>query len=301
MDSPHNTSTTIDVYQLVTDQIIALLQQGVVPWQKPWREAGMPMNLLSKRAYRGINHVLLVSLGYERNHFLTWDQLKGIGGSVKRNEKGHIVVFWQKSKKDTEQPEAPEKSLPVFRYYKVFNIAQCRDIPEAMIPPPVPVIPSADPLAACEAILTTMPNPPDVVHKEQRAFYRIDTDTINMPKKKSFTSIESYYSTLYHELVHSTGAEKRLARKTLGDMVPFDTESYAMEELIAEMGSAFLCRCTDILPTEIKNAVSYLDNWLGVFQKDKRFLITASGYAQKAVDYILNTKGNEGGEETVVV
>src|ERR1700733_11738344 len=98
-----------------------------------------------------------------------------------------------------------------------------------------------------------------------------------MPKKKSFKSLESYYSTLYHELVHSTGAEKRLGRKTLTDMVPFGSESYAMEELIAEMGSAYLCRFSGILPNEIKNTVAYLDNWLGVFRKDKRFLITAAG------------------------
>jgi antirestriction protein ArdC len=114
-----------------------------------------------------------------------------------------------------------------------------------------------------------------------------------MPKKKSFKSIESYYGTLYHELVHSTGAEKRLGRKTITDMVTFGSESYAMEELIAEMGSAYLCLFSGILPVEIKNTTAYLNNWLMVFKNDKRFLITASGQAQKAVDFILNRKENE--------
>ena len=118
-----------------------------------------------------------------------------------------------------------------------------------------------------------------------------------MPKKKSFKSVEGYYSTLFHELVHSTGSEKRLGRKTFIDMVPFGSESYAMEELIAEMGSAYLCRFSGILPAEITNTVAYLDNWLEVFKKDKRFIISASGQAQKAVDFVLGRKETEAKDE----
>ena len=297
MDS-QQTASKIDVYQLVTDQIISLLEQGIVPWQKPWADVGIPMNLLSKREYRGINLWLLLSLNYERNFFLTWDQIKSIGGSVNKGETGHILVFWKPVQKKAEETEDnKQKSVPMLRYYKVFNISQCRDIPEDLIPKVEPSIDNFDPILECEATIHSMPDCPTIVHKDPHAYYRIDTDTINMPKKKNFKSSESYYSTLFHELVHSTGAEKRLGRKTLMDMVPFGAVSYAMEELIAEMGSAYLCRFSDILPNEIKNTVAYLDNWLGVFKKDKKFIITASGQAQKAADFILGRKDKEPKDE----
>lgn len=294
-----DSQTSIDVYQLVTDQIIALLEQGVIPWQKPWADAGIPMNMLSKRQYRGINLWLLLSLNYEQNLFLTWDQIKSIGGSVNKNEHGHIVVFWKPTQKKTdEQPEDKQKHVPMLRYYKVFNISQCRDIPEHLIPKVENTgVDQFTPDMECEIIIKTMADAPTIVHKQQQAFYAIDTDVINMPKKKSFTSVDSYYHTLFHELVHSTGAEKRLGRKTLKDMAPFGSESYALEELIAEMGSAYLSRFAGILPNEIANTVAYIDNWLGVFKKDKRFLITASGQAQKAVDFILGRKEEESKEE----
>ncbi len=297
MDSQQTTSK-IDVYQLVTDQIISLLEQGIVPWQRPWAEAGVPANLLSKRQYRGINLWLLLSLNYEQNFFLTWDQIKSMGGSVKKGETGHIVVFWKPVQKMAEEDkETKQKQIPMLRYYKVFNIAQCRDIPENLIPKSDVAAVDREPILECEAIINSMANSPTIVHKEQKAYYRIDTDIINMPKKKSFKSLESYYSTLFHELVHSTGAEKRLGRKTLTDMVPFGSESYAMEELIAEMGSAYLCRFSGVLPNEINNTVAYLDNWLGVFKKDKRFIISASGQAQKAVDLILGRQAIESKDE----
>lgn len=297
MDSTTKSSNPIDVYQLVTDQIISFLEQGIIPWQKPWAEAGVPMNLLSKRQYRGINLWLLLSLNYEQNFFLTWDQIKSIGGSVNKDEKGHIVVFWKPVQKKAEEIDEKEKSVPMLRYYKIFNIAQCRDIPEHLIPK-IDSATKIDPILECEAILNTMPDMPLISFQGKQAYYNIEKDEIVLPKMKSFRTSESYYSTVYHELVHSTGAEKRLGRKTLTDMVPFGTESYAMEELIAEMGSAYLCRFSGILPAEIDNKVAYLDNWLGIFKKDKRFIISAFGQAQKAVDFILNIKGNESkGEE----
>ncbi len=296
MDS--STASKIDLYQLVTDQIINSLEQGVIPWQRPWAVAGVPMNLLSKRQYRGINLWLLLLLNYERNFFLTWDQIKASGGSVMAGQRGHIVVFWkQLSKKTVEEQSDKQKQVPMLRYYKVFNIAQCRDIPEHIIPKADETIKEFIPKMECESIIQTMTDAPVIEHKEQKAYYNILTDVINMPKKKSFKSVDSYYSTLFHELVHSTGAEKRLGRKTLTDMVPFGTPSYAMEELVAEMGSAYLSRFAGILPNEIENTVAYLDNWLGVFKKDKRFLITAAGQAQRAVDMVLSSKEEESKEE----
>lgn len=296
MDSQNSSSTKLDVYQIVTDKIIALLEQGVVPWQKPWADAGIPMNLMSKRPYRGINLWMLVSLNYEKNLFLTWDQIKAVGGSVLKGEQGHIVVFWKPVQKNKDATEEKQQHVPMLRYYKVFNISQCRDIPEHLIPAK-DIEKEFNPILECEHILNTMPDMPAFIFQGKQAYYDITRDEIVLPKMKSFRSSEGYYSTVYHELVHATGHEKRLNRKTLTDMVPFGSVSYAQEELVAEMGAAFLCRHCCILPPIIENTVSYIDNWLGVFKNDKRFLITAAGQAQKAVDFILGRKDNEAKDE----
>jgi antirestriction protein ArdC len=294
------TSTKIDVYQLVTDRIIALLEAGTVPWQKPWSDAGVPMNVMSKRPYRGINLWLLLALPYERNLFLTWDQLKKIGGSVNKDEHGHIVVFWKNVAKKPEElgTDGKPKTTPMLRYYKVFNIEQCKDIPQDLIPELVND--EADPLLECEGIINTMPNCPTITFKENKAFYNIEKDFINMPKKKSFATQESYYSTLFHELVHSTGAEKRLGRKSITDMAEFGSESYSQEELIAELGASYLCGFSGILEKEIVHSAEYLAGWLSKLRDDKRFIIQASGQAQKAVDLILNRVDVESKDEMEV-
>jgi antirestriction protein ArdC len=299
MDSPHTASTKLDVYQLVTDQVIALLEKGIVPWQKPWNSAGMPMNLVSKRPYRGINLWLLNALSYELNLWVTFEQLKKIGGSVIKGEHGQIVVFWKMVKKVPEELDGTGKAkmVPLLQYYKVYNVAQCRDVPKNLIPVADASVEPIDPIAECEAILTAIADMPLIRFQGKQAYYNAENDEIVLPKMKDFKSSPAYYSTLYHELIHASGAEKRLHRKTLTDMVPFGTPSYALEELIAEMGSAFLCRFSGILPAEISNTVAYLDNWLGVLKKDKRFIITASGQAQKAVDFLLNRADNEAKEE----
>jgi antirestriction protein ArdC len=299
MDSQNNTPSGVklDVYEMVNNRIIDLLTAGTVPWQKPWTEAGVPMNLVSKRPYRGINLWLLLSLNYERNLFLTWDQLKKVGGSVNKDEHGHIVVFWKNVKK---QPEGADgngnpKTVPMLRYYKVFNISQCRDVPLDLVPELVKD--EVSPIDECEAVIANMPNCPMIKHKEQKAFYHIVEDYINMPKKKSFKTIEAYYSTFFHELVHSTGAEKRLGRKTITEMAEFGSEPYSIEELIAELGAAYLCSFTGILDKELQNSVAYINGWLEKLRGDKRFIVSASGQAQRAVDLILGRKENESKDE----
>lgn len=291
MDSTTATSTKLDVYQLVTDQIITLLEQGIIPWQKPWLETGPPINLLSKRQYRGINFWYLLALPYEHPYYLTWEQIKSVGGSVNRDEHGHIVAFWKPlQKSDDETPEEKAKHKPMLRYYKVFNIAQCRDIPEHLIPVRTKPDEPIDPIFECEAILSHVTDMPHISFAGKQAYYDLEKDEIVLPKMKNFKTSPGYYGTLYHELIHTTGAPKRLDRKTVSDRVSFGSPSYAMEELIAEMGSAYLCQLSGILASNISNTVSYLDNWLGVFKKDKRFLVTAAGQAQKAADFVLNSK-----------
>lgn len=283
-----STSSIIDVYQIVTDRIIALLEQGTLPWQKPWATTGIPRNLLSKRPYRGINLWLLLSLNYEQNLFLTWDQVKQVGGSVNKGETGQVVIFWKTAKKEetVAGSEEKQKTTPVLRYYKVFNIAQCSNIPTTLYEQPMQQ--EIDPLTACENIITGMPGCPPIRHKEHKAYYHIEEDYINLPKRKSFASSESYYSTLFHELVHSTGHEKRLNRATITQMAEFGSEPYSIEELIAELGSCYLCNHTGILNPEVQNSAAYINGWLGMLKKDKRFIVQASAQAQKAVDCILN-------------
>lgn len=301
MDSTQTASSGVklDVYELVTNQIISLLEAGTVPWKQPWADAGVPMNLLSKRPYRGINLWLLLSLHYERNLFLTWDQIKKLGGSVNKDEHGQIVVFWKHVKKQPEEldDKGEPKTTPMLRYYKVFNIAQCRDIPADLIPELAKD--DVSPIEGCEAVIANMPNAPVIRHKEQKAYYHVAEDFINMPKKRSFKAIEAYYSTLFHELVHSTGSEKRLGRKTVTEMAEFGSEPYSIEELIAELGAAYLCSFTGILEKEIKESAAYINGWLKKLRGDKRFIISASGQAQAAVDLILNRREKETKDELV--
>lgn len=290
MNVNNATSIKLDVYQLVTDQIIALLEKGTIPWKQPWTDAGIPRNLLSKRAYRGINLWLLLSLGFEKNLFLTWDQIKSLGGSVNKGETGQVVVFWKSLKREAAQgptDEAePTTKKPLLRYYKVFNVAQCNNLPESLFPPSETV--EHSPIEACEKIVSGMPDCPAIKHKEHQACYHIEKDYINMPKRNTFSSIESYYATLFHELVHSTGHEKRLNRSTIAEMAEFGSDAYSQEELIAELGSCFLVNHAGILPTVIENSAAYIGGWLEKFKNDKRFVVQASGQAQRTVDCILN-------------
>jgi len=291
-----HTQPKIDVYDIVTNRIIEELEKGTIPWQKPWAEAGIPRNLLSKRPYRGINVWLLSLLDYEQNLFLTWDQLKKIGGSVKQGEHGHIVVFWKTLKKgeDLEQKDkSQQKTISLLRYYKVFNIAQCREIPEQMLPKPVSEQKEFDPILECEPVISLMPDCPPIQHKEQKAYYDVEKDLINMPKRKSFKTIEGYYQTLFHELVHSTGHTKRLNRKSITEMAEFTEELYSLEELIAELGACYLASSTGILQKQLSNSASYIKGWLSKLKDDKKFVVHAASFAQKAVDFILNRKDEE--------
>lgn len=282
------TVSTSDVYALVTNQIIQQLEQGNVPWQKPWADAGLPQNLLTHRPYRGINVWLLASLGYPQNYFLTWKQLKSIGASVKKEEKAHLVVFWKTMEKEEKQDTHDENSKVkrVLRYYWVFNIGQCTGIAEHLI---FPFTKPVMPIDACEDILTAMPQRPPIVHEKQQAFYDMIEDSINMPKLKSFINVESYYATLFHELIHSTGHTTRLNRKELNEMTEFGSKPYSIEELTAEIGSCYLSSQAGIVTT-FTNSVAYIEGWLQKLQQDKRFIFYGSTQAQKAVDFILNTQ-----------
>jgi len=283
------TKQKTDVYQIVTDLIIEKLESNIVPWRKPWTEAGYPANLVTKIPYRGLNVWLLASLGYTQNYFLTWKQLGKLGGTVKKGEKGHIVTFWKKvpKDKDDERVDEPETKI-VLRYYLVYNIAQCDGLPETCAIPESPHTISK--LSAGEEIIECMPNCPVIVFAKQKAYYDPQKDIINLPQLKTFKTAESYYNTLFHELVHSTGHGKRLNRKAIVENPDYGSELYSQEELVAEIGACYLNSVAGIAEIEFDNSVSYINGWLEQLRNDNRFVFYASAQAQKAVEYILDVK-----------
>src|SRR5262245_30759051 len=201
-----------DAYQVITDRVIALLEQGTIPWQKPWQGGDlMPRNLLSRKAYRGVNVFLLHAMSYESPFWLTFKQAQELGGNVRKGEKACPVVFWKWLDVEGDQRgEQKKESIPLLRYYSVFNVAQCDGI-EA------PAIDGTkrehNPIQAAEQIVSAMPKRPAIQHGGARACYSPAFDRVQMPQAETFRTGQDYYSVLYHELVHATGHESRLNRK----------------------------------------------------------------------------------------
>lgn len=290
MSETKNNNPTHDVYTIVTNRIIEKLENGVVPWQQPWSQAGLPKNLISKHQYRGINVWLLASLNYSQNHFLTFNQIKELGGSIKKGEKSCPVIFWKWLERENRQTGETER-IPFLRYYNVFNITQCEGIPKEKLPPVIER--NNEPIKSCEEIIAQMPKRPEIQHKEHRAYYHPVNDYVNMPKAETFIDSESYYGTLFHELVHSTGHNERLNRKELTGMKGMRSEDYAIEELTAEMGANYLKSYAGIPVEQIENSAAYIQHWLERLKQDKKFIVYASARAQQAVDYILNIRNEE--------
>jgi antirestriction protein ArdC len=284
----------LDVYQRINALILEQLENGTVPWHKPWSfgEAGAPQNLISRKAYRGINTFLLACQPYESPFWLTYRQAKQLSGHVRKGEKSAPVVFWKwLEKPDPDTGEA--KRIPLLRYYSVFNVTQC-DLPNDK----VPELPGAmdndfEPIAACEQLVESLQNPPAVHHDAAAAYYEPATDTIHLPMHQRFDSPEVYYATLLHELTHSTGHESRLNRSGITDVAAFASQSYSKEELIAEMGAAYLCGHTGSENSTLENSAAYIAGWLRRLRGDKKLVVQAAANAQKAADFVLNRTFDE--------
>lgn len=281
-------------FEVITNQILRKLEEGVVPWHRPWSSpASVPRNLLSKREYRGINFFILSAAGYASPYWLTFRQAKDRDGHIKKGEKGTPIVFWKwmtMSGDDDEEGEVIEKSIPFVRYYTVFNLAQCEGI-EA----PKEETPTFewDPIERCESVIKGMKNPPVISYGHNKNCYIPSLDTIRMINRELFESGEDYYATLFHESIHSCGHESRLNRSTITDICPFGSTNYSREELIAETGCALLCAHTGIENKTIDNSAAYIGNWLTKLKNDKKLILVAAGQAQKSVDYILGKTESE--------
>ena len=289
---------TQDVYAKITDRILTALKEGVVPWHKPWdAENGRPRNLISGKPYRGVN-LWLLSHQEGGPFWLTYRQASQIGGHVKKGATGSTVIFWKfmarKGGKKNGEPDGEEQDgrgeqYAMARAYTVFNASQC-ELPEewaARARVVIPEMDAAQKIASCEKIVSEMPGRPAITHGGCAAFYQQRLDRVTMPEAGSFASPELYYSTLFHELTHATGHAGRLNRSTLVDAVRFGDTNYSKEELVAEMGAAYLCGMAGVENRTTNDSASYIQGWLNKLSDDPKLLVQAASQAQRAADHIL--------------
>lgn len=278
------TGTKVDVYQAVTDRMIEKLESGTLPWRKPWSTLGPPRNMVSGKVYRGVNVLLLAMSDYDQPYWLTYKQAHKLGGHVNKGERSTMIVFWkwlEKDEVDEATGETVHKRIPFLRYHRVFNIEQTN-----LEPPQVVEEAEYDPIQEAEAIVEAYTDVPTIKHKGDRACYAPMLDEVTMPKMGRFESVESYYSTLFHELTHSTGHSSRLNREELM-AGGHDKDAYCKEELIAEMSASFLRARAGIEVEQTEElSAAYLQGWLKKLREDKRFVLIAAQAAQKAADYI---------------
>ena len=285
-----------DIYTEVTNRIITQLEKGVIPWKSPYfSKVGFPRNFSTGNPYHGINVFLLGSLRYTSPFFLTFLQAKELGGHVRKGEKGSLVIKYGTYTKEAEG-EASDEQRKYLKGYTVFHASQIEGI-EFPQPQNVPELPAS---AACDRareMVAAMPKAPAMHEGSAVPCYRRGTDSVHMPERRFFNSEEAYYSTLFHELAHSTGHESRLARPSLLENKGIDAEgearkTYAEEELVAEMGASFLCAHAGIIEAELENSAAYLQGWIDALKsKDaKGWIIRAASQAQKAADFVLNIR-----------
>jgi len=265
------------IYEMITNQIIEKLEKGVVPWKKPFVN-GIAVNWKTQKPYRGINTVLL-----DGGEYATFKQITEAGGKIKKGEKSHIVVFWKML--DIEDKESEKKKkIPMLRYYRVFKVGEQT---EEIEPKQELEKFEHDPIEEAEKIKDNYFNAPSFSFHSGGAWYKPFEDHINVPPKEDFPNINEYYSTLFHEMIHSTGHKERLNREGIIKHNRFGSKLYSKEELVAELGASMVCGITGIDNDTIDNSASYIDSWLQALKNDKTLIVSASQQAQKASDYIL--------------
>ena len=275
----------MDIYAEVTKRIIDQMEQGIIPWQKPWVASGQAISRSTGKAYSLLNQMLLGRGG----EYVTFKQCQQEGGKVKKGEKASMVVFWKFIEQEDEET-GEKKQVPFLRYYSVFHIDQCEGL-EAKHMNSLPLTANADETA--ESIITAYVQRSGVRVKHQegdRAFYTPSADTVTLPLLAQFAETAEYYSTAFHELMHSTGHASRLNR--LEKVAFFGSEAYSKEELVAEIGAAALVNQAGLeTANSFRNSAAYVQNWLKVLKDDKRFIVSAAGKAEKAVSLILGAEG----------
>lgn len=279
---------SINVYELVTNRIIEQLENNIVPWEKPWSGTiDGAFNRVSKKPYSILNQILL-KYGGEYASFKQW---KDLGGHIRKGEKSEIVVFWKMYPIKEKQDDGTEiiKTIPLLKYINVFHISQV----DGVEPLKQKVTHDIEPIDKAEKILNDYWNRENITieHvKGDKAFYSPIFDKIQLPLFEQFKQSEEYYSTAFHESVHSTMKTSRCNRQEdrKGKVVSFGSEEYSKEELVAEVGSAQLMNLVGIETTKsFRNSTAYIQSWLKVLRNDNKFIVSASSKAEKAVNYIL--------------
>lgn len=287
------TENRANLYDEVTARIVAELEAGRFPWVQPWGRIGrtgpgLPRNALTARTYSGVNILILwgavIEHDWPSQSWLTFRQAQEAGGCVRKGEHGEIVVyadrFTPEAEKERAQRDGDEaRAVPFLRRFTVFNVAQCEGLRTGLASDPVPlpereIVPVAEDVIAASGV--------DFRIGGDRAFYAPDPDFVQVPPQPAFFDQINYYRTCLHELTHATGHPKRLGRDLKN---AFGSKDYAREELVAEMGSAFLCAALGIVPT-VRHA-DYIGSWLEVLREDNRAIFRAASAATKAADWLL--------------
>lgn len=289
-----NNAAKTDIYTRITDKIITDLEQGVRPWMKPWNAehaAGRITKPLrhNGQPYNGINILMLwtaaAAIGYSAPIWMTFRQAKELGGHVRKGEKGEQVVYANtitRTETDADSGEEIDQTIPFMKGYTVFNVEQIEGLPDHYYQTAGPVLDPVQRIARADAFFAA--TGADIRHGGNQAYYAIGADRIQMPLFETFRDAESYYATLAHETTHWTRHPGRLnrefGRKRWGDA------GYAQEELVAELGSAFLAADLDIELEPRPDHSSYIASWLEVLRNDKRAIFRAAAHAQRAADYL---------------
>ena len=279
-----------DVYTRVTNQIVEAIEKGAADWRMPWHSTGKdsfaPLNAATQKPYRGVNVLSLWAAaqqhGYPTGYWATYKQWQELGAQVRKGEKSSLVVFWKFADAENEDDDgqgADESSrrLVLARGYSVFNAAQV----DGFVPPVIAERPVAERIASAAQFFAGLGA--NIQHGGNPAYYRPSTDSIQMPEFEAFIDPVAYYSTLGHEMTHLTGAPSRLNRDLSGR---FGSEARAAEELIAELGAAFLCADLGLCNEPRPDHASYVQSWLTVLKQDRRAIFTAASKAQAAVNWM---------------
>lgn len=284
------------VNDVITQNVIAMLEDGTAPWRKPWTAGSRPRNIVSNRPYTGINVFLTAAQGFESPFWMTFKQMKTLGGQLKDGAKSTAVIFYTTTEKEDRETGKIKKSF-ILRFYKVFNLEQTEGVrvPKGRVTEtPVDV----DPIEAAEAIWSGYADGPSLGFGGDSAHYVPALDAITLPPRSSFTGSPEYYSTLFHEAGHSTGHADRLNRWDDSHDHRFGCSDYGREELIAEMTAAFLAGEAGIAQDTLPNSAAYLASWIRTLKGEPQLIVKAAAAAQKAADRILGRSATEAAPAT---
>lgn len=274
----------INVYEIVTERILKELESGNIPWDKPWVSGGGAVSYNSGKPYSLLNQMLLDKEG----EYLTFKQVQELGGKVKKGEKSQIVVFYKPLEvKEIVDGKEEVKTIPMLKYYNVFEVGQCEGIEPKWLEKDKTKVKDFNPIEKAEEVAMAYVDREGirVDYGGSQAYYRPGTDSIHLPDRENFVGNVEYYSTLFHELVHSTGHESRLDR--LSKDAHFGSAVYSKEELVAEIGAASMLNQLGIETDKtMRNSAAYIQSWIAQLKDDKKLIVSVAGKAEKAVNLI---------------